>query len=104
MICKVWRTNEKVERTSRYKKPDMNREETSEEIQNKITEKKELESQQYYTKPNNTLREDSCIRRAERELLAQSAQNPFVQSDYIRDITIQEQFLKPNNSNFTKHE
>ena len=104
MICKVWRTNEKVERTSRYKKSDTTKKEVSENAISNTTEKKELESQQYYTKPNNTLREDSCIRRAERELLVQSAQNPFVQSDYIRDITIQEQFLKPNNSNFTKDE
>ena len=53
-------------------------------------------------KPNNSLRENSSKKIAERDLFVQSNQNPFLSSsNYVNDLVNQDNYLKPCNSNFT---
>jgi|LauGreSBDMM110SN_4_FD.fasta_scaffold49696_2 hypothetical protein len=49
-------------------------------------------------------REDSCYKIAERELISQIGQNPFLNSNYINDITASNEFLKPICTTIEKNE
>jgi hypothetical protein len=56
-----------------------------------------LEEQQIFVnqeKPANR-REDTYNRMAERELVGQIGMNPFVQRNYLEDVMIQDNYLKP---------
>lgn len=49
-------------------------------------------------------REDSCYKIAEREMISQIGQNPFLNSNYINDITASNEFLKPICTTIEKNE
>jgi hypothetical protein len=56
-----------------------------------------LEEQQVFVtqqKPANK-REDTYNRMAEREMIGQIGMNPFMQRNYLEDVMVQENFLKP---------
>jgi len=56
-----------------------------------------LEEQQVFVtqqKPANK-REDTYNRMAEREMVAQIGMSPFMQRNYLEDVMVQENFLKP---------
>ena len=46
-------------------------------------------------------REDNNNKMLEREMIMQTSQNPFmIKNNYIDDLTIQDEFLKPKNSSY----
>ena len=46
-------------------------------------------------------REDHNNKMLEREMIMQTSQNPFmIKNNYIDDLTIQDEFLKPKNSSY----
>jgi len=49
-------------------------------------------------------REDSCYKIAEREMISQIGQNPFLNSNYLNDITTSNEFLKPICTTIEKNE
>jgi hypothetical protein len=56
-----------------------------------------LEEQQVFVnaeKPMNK-REDTYNRMAEREMMGQIGMNPFMQRNYLEDVAVQDNFLKP---------
>jgi hypothetical protein len=48
---------------------------------------------------NDTKRENQFNKMNERELIAQTNMNPFMSSNYLDDLQVQEKFLTPQNSN-----
>lgn len=48
-------------------------------------------------------REDNFNRMNDRELVAQTSMNPFLSSNYLEDLQVQETFLTPQNSNNIQH-
>lgn len=46
-----------------------------------------------------TKRESNSERMNQRELVAQTNRNPFLSSNYLEDLRVQEEFLTPQNSN-----
>ena len=51
---------------------------------------------------SNNKREMSNSKLMERGMTAQTNMNPFLNGDYIEDLNVQENFLKPKNSNYAK--
>ena len=47
-----------------------------------------------------TKRESQQNKLNDRELIAQTNLNPFLQGDYVSDLNVQEKFLTPQNSNY----
>jgi hypothetical protein len=63
-----------------------------------------LEEQQVFVtteKPMNK-RENTYNKMAEREMIGQIGMNPFMQRNYIEDVMVQENFLKPISSSLEK--
>jgi hypothetical protein len=63
-----------------------------------------LEEQQVFVtqeKPANK-REDTYNRMAEREMVGQIGMNPFMQRNYLEDVMVQENFLKPISTSLEK--
>jgi|UniRef100_A0A6C0HRQ1 hypothetical protein len=56
-----------------------------------------LEEQQVFVNPEKPMnkREDTYNRMAEREMVGQIGMNPFMQRNYLEDVMVQENFLKP---------
>ena len=56
-----------------------------------------LEEQQVFVNPEKPAnkREDTYNRMAEREMVAQIGMSPFIQRNYLEDVMVQENFLKP---------
>lgn len=56
-----------------------------------------LEEQQVFVSPEKPMnkREDTYNRMAEREMVGQIGMNPFMQRNYLEDVMVQENFLKP---------
>ena len=56
-----------------------------------------LEEQQVFVNPDKPMnkREDTYNRMAEREMVGQIGMNPFMQRNYLEDVMVQENFLKP---------
>jgi len=56
-----------------------------------------LEEQQVFVNPDKPMnkREDTYNRMAEREMVGQIGMNPFMQRNYLEDVIVQENFLKP---------
>jgi|TARA_R110002073_G_scaffold101884_1_gene231375 hypothetical protein len=48
---------------------------------------------------NETKRENNFEKMNQREMVAQTSQNPFLSSNYLEDLQVQESFLTPQNSN-----
>ena len=48
---------------------------------------------------NGTKRENNFEKMNEREMVAQTNLNPFLSSNYLEDLRVQENFLTPQNSN-----
>ena len=46
-----------------------------------------------------TKREGNFEKMNQREMIAQTSQNPFLSSNYLEDLQVQESFLTPQNSN-----
>ena len=51
---------------------------------------------------SGTKRENNFERMNQREMIAQTNLNPFLSSNYLEDLRVQEEFLTPQNSN-TQH-
>ena len=63
-----------------------------------------LEEQQVFVsqdKPMNK-REDTYNRMAEREMVGQIGMNPFMNRNYLEDVMVQENFLKPVSTSLEK--
>jgi hypothetical protein len=63
-----------------------------------------LEEQQVFVnqdKPTNR-REDTYNKMAEREMMGQIGMSPFVNRNYLEDVMVQEQFLKPMSTSLEK--
>jgi hypothetical protein len=56
-----------------------------------------LEEQQVFVNPDKPMnkREDTYNRMAEREMVGQIGMSPFMQRNYIEDVSVQDSFLKP---------
>ena len=56
-----------------------------------------LEEQQVFVNPDKPMnkREDTYNRMAEREMVGQIGMNPFMNRNYLEDVMVQENFLKP---------
>jgi len=52
---------------------------------------------------NESKREHNFNRMNDRELVAQTSMNPFLSSNYLEDLQVQETFLTPQNSNSVKY-
>ena len=50
-----------------------------------------------------TKRENNFERMNEREMVAQTNLNPFLSSNYLEDLQVQEKFLTPQNSNTSEY-
>ena len=63
-----------------------------------------LEEQQVFVNPDKPMnkREDTYNRMAEREMVGQIGMNPFMQRNYLEDVMVQENFLKPINASLEK--
>lgn len=48
---------------------------------------------------NNKIREHQFEKMNQREMVAQTSLNPFLSSNYLEDLQVQEDFLTPQNSN-----
>ena len=51
---------------------------------------------------NNKTRESQFEKMNQREMVAQTSLNPFLSSNYLEDLQVQEQFLTPQNSNLER--
>ena len=49
---------------------------------------------------NNKIREHQFEKMNQREMVAQTSLNPFLSSNYLEDLQVQEQYLTPQNSKF----
>ena len=58
-----------------------------------------LNQQDNNTSFSETKRESNFERMNQREMIAQTSQNPFLSSNYLEDLQVQESFLTPQNSN-----
>lgn len=63
-----------------------------------------LEEQQVFVNPEKPMnkREDTYNRMAEREMVGQIGMNPFMQRNYLEDVMIQDNFLKPISTSLEK--
>lgn len=52
--------------------------------------------------PSGNRREDLDNKMSDRELLFQRGTNPFLQTDYVKDVVARDIFLKPKNTTFEK--
>lgn len=51
---------------------------------------------------SGTKRENNFERMNQREMVAQTNKNPFLSSNYLEDLQVQENFLTPQNSNMSQ--
>lgn len=63
-----------------------------------------LEEQQVFVNPDKPMnkRENTYNKMAEREMVGQIGMNPFMQRNYIEDVMVQENFLKPISTSLEK--
>jgi hypothetical protein len=63
-----------------------------------------LEEQQVFVNPDKPMnkRENTYNKMAEREMMGQIGMNPFMQRNYLEDVMVQENFLKPISTSLEK--
>jgi len=63
-----------------------------------------LDEQQIFVNPDKIInkREDTYNKMAEREMICQIGMNPFMNSNYLEDVIVQENFLKPISTTIEK--
>ena len=61
-----------------------------------------LEEQQVFVQPSLNKREDTYNKMAEREMIGQIGRSPFMNRNYLEDVTTQDQFLKPVSASVEK--
>jgi hypothetical protein len=63
-----------------------------------------LEEQQVFVNPDKPMnkRENTYNKMAEREMVGQIGMNPFMQRNYLEDVMVQENFLKPISTSLEK--
>jgi len=63
-----------------------------------------LEEQQVFVTPDKPMnkRENTYNKMAEREMVGQIGMNPFMQRNYLEDVMVQENFLKPISTSLEK--
>lgn len=63
-----------------------------------------LEEQQVFVNPEKPMnkREDTYNRMAEREMVGQIGMSPFMQRNYLEDVMVQDNFLKPISTSLEK--
>ena len=50
----------------------------------------------------DSYKEEVSHRVGEREHIQQSCINPFISNNFVKDLAVQEEYLKPKNSNYSK--
>ena len=50
----------------------------------------------------DSYKEEVLHRIGEREQMQQCCINPFVEDNFVKDLAVQEEYLKPRNSNYSK--
>jgi len=112
MIKRIWSTGEQYEQSKRENRnkniyeeikhldnQDQPKEKVSEhELEQEIIDMREQTVLQF----KDNRREEASKRMGEREMIMVGTLNPFVKSDYLKDLQNQEEFLKPQNSNFNE--
>lgn len=102
MINLRWTLNEEYEKTPRRRPnqhiPSSQTQSMEEEI---ITQSEVLALQEENNVANR--REFTYSKMGERDLISHGNMNPFMsKNDYVKDLDVQNEFLKPQNSNFMK--
>tara|TARA_B110000444_G_C18818274_1_gene586317 strand:- start:94 stop:438 length:345 start_codon:yes stop_codon:yes gene_type:complete len=91
----IWKwkvDDEKVNKTKRKTKIN--------EISERLKDS-QIENLRYITKKNTNSKEVCSQRISERMMIKQRTCNPFLSNtNYLSDLSVQEEFLKPQNSNF----
>ena len=89
MLCWTWsKKGEKMERSKRVRE---NRENIEKEVESKIEDKVKKET----VFISASKREENSARLAARPLLTNRKINPFFKNTYINDITVENNFLRP---------
>ena len=55
-----------------------------------------------FSRNQNARREDLNEKMADRELVSQRGENPFLQTNYVNDVVARDAFLKPQNTTFER--
>ena len=55
-----------------------------------------------FSRNQNARREDLNEKMADREMVSQRGENPFLQTNYVNDIITRDTFLKPQNTTFER--
>ena len=96
-ITKCWSDGSICERSKR-RLPEEEAEQKKDEIKIETTFNNQIMSngETIYSRDTNNRREDTYLKIASREMFNKVNQNPFLLgNDYVADIGIQDQFLKP---------
>ena len=100
MIQLRWSLNEKYEKTPRRKPEQHIPSEQTQTMEEEIVTRSEFLKLQDNDESDNK-RESTYSKMGERDLISQSNMNPFMsKNNYVNDLDVQDQFLKPQNSNF----
>ena len=90
MLCWTWsKKGEKMERSKRI------RENIEKEVESKIEDKVEDKVEKETVFISASKREENSARIAARPLLTNRKINPFFKNTYINDITVENNFLRP---------
>lgn len=104
-----WTNGEKYEKSPRHKQHSQTQIDYDDEDPSKMSKLAfqqallsendvwSLEEQQVFVNPEKPMnkREDTYNRMAEREMVGQIGMNPFMQRNYLEDVMVQDNFLKP---------
>ena len=108
MIKKTWSTGEQYEQSKREDRTKNIYEEIKHLDNQEKPQERELEQEIIDMREQTVLqfkdnrREETSKRMGEREMIMVGTLNPFIKSDYLKDLQNQEEFLKPQNSNFNE--
>tara|TARA_R110001599_G_scaffold303334_1_gene509211 strand:+ start:1028 stop:1330 length:303 start_codon:yes stop_codon:yes gene_type:complete len=95
-----WSTGETYSQSYRKKKLE-------EKIEEKIESAEEMREENMHGIGRNFVfkdnyKEEALHRIGEREQVQQCCVNPFVGNNFLKDLAVQEEYLKPKNSNYSK--
>lgn len=102
MECIYWtwsKNGEHLEKSHKSQRPKMKREVTKTESPITTTLESEIINKTMFAEENK--REINYDRLSKRKLVTNRQINPYLKSnDYLNDISVQDKFLRPKNSNF----
>ena len=94
-----WSNGETYNQSSKYDRPK-EKEIIEEKVEEKVEESLHGISRNYVFKDN--YKEEVAHRVGEREQVQQCCVNPFLGTNFLKDLAVQEEYLKPRNSNYSK--